>query len=183
VSGSTSGGSGSGAPSSTAQDVSLASSFSLQSGYAIELSTLPATGTTQAAVNGAEAAVRAKGATVVGLINQSDYSIKPTPPAGDYIVYSGQYKTQAEAEQALAKLKRAFPKALVIAVNSTSGSGGAGAVLSSTNYGSFHSVVGIKPPSQTQLAAGAQATQKVASQINQSYVNSQKGLPNEISVP
>jgi hypothetical protein len=162
---------------------SLSSSFSLQSGYAVELSTLPGAGTDQATVTAAENAARAKGATSVGLISPSDFTVKPPPPASHYVIYSGQYKLQAQAEHALSKLKKAFPNAVVIAVNSTSSSGGGGAVLNTTSYGSFHSVAGLKPPSKSQLAAGAQAAHRVASKINSSYVSSQNGLPNEVSVP
>lgn len=161
----------------------LSSDFSLPSGYAVQLRTLPSAGTDQATVTAAENAARAKGATAVGLITPSDFTVKPPPPAGDYVIYAGQYKLQAQAEQALAKLKKAFPSAVVIAVNSTSSSGGTGAVLSTTSYGSFHSVVGLKAPSKSQLATGAQAAQHVASKISSSYVNSQKGLPNEVSIP
>jgi len=160
----------------------LSSDFSLHSGYAVQLRTL-SRATSQAAVTAAENAARARGATAVGLITPADFTVKPPPPAGDYVIYSGQYKLQAQAERALAKLKRAFPSAVVIAVNSSSGSGAAGAVLNTTSYGSFHSVAGIKAPSKKQLAIGAQAAQHVASKLSSSYVNSQKGLPNEVSVP
>ncbi|MGA2930002.1 MAG: hypothetical protein ABSG43_29240, partial [Solirubrobacteraceae bacterium] len=144
---------------------SLSSSFSLQSGYAVQLSALPGAGTDQATVTAAENAARAKGAPAVGLISQADFDIKPSPPAGAFVIYSGEYKHQVQAEQALAKLRKAFAGAIVIAVNSTSNSSGAGAVLNTTSYGSFHSVVGLKPPSQTQLNAGAQAARQVASRI------------------
>ena len=39
---------------------------------------------------------------------QSDFKVTPAPPSGPYVLYSGAYKTQAEAEQALTKLKRKF---------------------------------------------------------------------------
>jgi hypothetical protein len=60
---------------------------------------------------------------------------------------------------------------------------GAGKVLSTTKYGSFHSVAALKPPSSSQLSQNAQIVKRVQSQINGSYVNSQKNLPNQISVP
>ena len=118
----------------------------------------------------------------MGLISQSDFTVKPKPPSGDYVIYSGQYKTLGAAEGALAKLKKAFPKAKVISVASTS-SASQGAALNTTTYGTFHSVVGIKKPSRAQLNQGSAVTKQVASEINSNYVQSQKGLPNQISVP
>jgi hypothetical protein len=168
--------------SSSATPASLSSDFSLQRGYAIELGTL-AGSSTQSAASAAEKADRAKGATAVGLINQFDFTLTPKPPSGDYVIYSGQYKTQSEAQSALAKLKKAFPKAVVISVVAAGSSGQSGAALNTTSYGTFHSVVGMKAPSKAQLNQGAAETKQVASQINQNYVQSQKGLPNVISVP
>jgi hypothetical protein len=168
--------------SSSTTPASLSSDFSLPRGYAIELGTL-AGSSTKSAASAAEKADRAKGATAVGLISQSDFTLTPKPPTGDYVIYSGQYKTQSEAQSALAKLKKAFPKAVVISVVAAGSSGQSGAALNTTAYGTFHSIVGIKPPSKAQLNQGAAATKQVASQINQNYVQSQKGLPNQISVP
>lgn len=176
-------GGGSGTASSTpVSATSLTSNFSLTRGYAVELRTLPST-STQSAASAAETAARKKGASAVGLINQSGFSVTPKPPSGDYVIYSGQYKQRAQAQKALGKLKKAFPGAVVIAVVANSGNDEAGAVLSKTSYGSFHSVVGLKPPSSSQLNQGSQIAKKVAGEINKNYVGSQKGLPNVISVP
>lgn len=175
-------GGGAAASSTPVSASSLTSDFSLQRGYAVELQTLPSA-STQSAVTAAESAARAKGASAVGLINQSAFSVTPRPPSGDYVIYSGQYKRRAEAQKALEKLKKAFPAAVVIAVVAKQANGEGGAILSTTSYGSYHSVVGLKPPSSSQLAAGAQIAKKVAGEINSNYVGSQKGLPNVISVP
>jgi hypothetical protein len=171
-------------PRSTAgaTPASLSSDFTLARGYAVELKTLPA-GSTQSAATTAEDSVRAKGATGVGLISLSSFIVTPKPASGADVIYSGQFKTRAEAERALARLKKSFPSALVISVVERVGVGASGAVLSETVYGTFHSVAGIKPPTRTQLAQGAQVTKKVASEINNNYVQSQKHLPNVISVP
>jgi hypothetical protein len=177
-------GAGGGATSTAGatQPASLTSDFSLQRGYAVELGTLAA-GSSQSAASSAERSYRAKGASAVGLISPSDFTVTPKPPAGDYVIYAGQYKTQGEAQSALAKLKKAFPKAVVISVAAVGGSGQAGAALNTTAYGTFRSVVGIKPPSHAQLNQGSAVTKQVASEINKNYVQSQKGLPNQISVP
>ncbi len=157
----------------------LSSSFGLQQGYAIELQTLPGSGTTQATVAAAERQARARGATAVGLISQADFQVTPAPPAGDYVIYSGQYHSSADATAALAKLEHAFRDAKVIAVGPV---GSSSKVLSTTKYGSAHEVSGFKPTA-SQLAAGAQEVNKVSKEINGNYVKSQQGLPDAISVP
>jgi len=170
----------SGATTAAATPVArLTSSFSLQQGYAIELQTLPGSGTTQAKVAAAEQHARARGATAVGLITQADFRITPAPPAGDYVIYSGQYHSSADATAALAKLKHAFPAAKVIAVGPA---GGSTPVLSTTSYGSAHQVSGFKP-NASQLAAGGKEAQQVSKEITGNYVKSQQGLPDSISVP
>jgi hypothetical protein len=159
----------------------LPSSFPLQKGYAIELTVLPA-GSDQAAAAAAENNARAKGAKAVGLISQSDFKVTPSPAAGDYVIFAGSYKQQAAAQQGLARLKKSFPAAKVIAVQSVSSSSAAPA-LYNTAYGTVHSVSGLKAPSNAQLAQGQQLAQQVASKINKNYVNSQKGLPDVTSLP
>ncbi len=157
----------------------LTSNFGLQQGYAIELQTLPGSGTTRSTVAAAERHARSRGATAVGLIKQADFQITPAPPKGDYVIYSGQYHSSADATAALAKLKHAFPSARVIAVRPV---GSSSKVLSTTAYGSAHQVVGFKPTT-SQLESGAQAVKKVSKEINGNYVKSQQGLPDSISVP
>jgi hypothetical protein len=157
----------------------LTSSFTLQQGYAVELQTLPGSGTTQSTVTGAERHARAKGATAVGLIRQADFKISPAPPAGDYVIYSGQYHSSADATAALAKLKHAFPAAKVIAVSPV---GSSSKVLSTTSYGTAHQVAGFKPTAG-QLATGGQVAKQESKEVNGNYVKSQQGLPDSISVP
>lgn len=159
----------------------LKSDFGLSQGYAVELQTLPGRGTTLATVSAAERRARARGATAVGLISPSDFTLSPAPPAGAYVIYSGQYRSSAAATAALAKLRHAFPSAKVIAVRSA-GSAGAGKVLATTSYGSAHQVSGFKP-SSSQLSSGAKVVNKVSKEINGGYVKSQQGLPDAISVP
>jgi hypothetical protein len=171
------------APSSTATTVAaLTSNFPIQTGYTVEVETLPAHKATGAAVAKAEQAARAKGAKSVGLILQSDFKVTPTPPAGAAVIYSGAYRTRSEAEQALGKLKSHFPGAKVIAVGSSATATASGKVLTKTAYGSAQQISGFKA-SSSQLAAGKQVVDKVAKKIGGSYVNSQRGLPDQISVP
>ena len=182
------GGSGATAASTPAAATStpvsrLTSNFGLQQGYAVELQTLPGSGTTQAKVTAAEAKARAHGAAKVGLISQSDFKVTPAPPAGDYVIYSGQYSSSASATSALDKLKHAFPSARVIHVSSaTAAAVGSDKVLSRTQYGSAQQVTGYKPTA-SQLSTGGQIANQESKEENGNYVKSQQGLPSVISVP
>jgi hypothetical protein len=161
----------------------LTSNFGLQQGYAVELETLPGSGTTQATVTAAESKARAHGGTGVGLISQSDFTVKPAPPSGDYVIYSGQYSSSAAATTALDKLKHAFPSARVIHVSSrTAAAAGSDKVLSTTQYGSAQQVTGYKPTA-SQLSTGGQIAKRESQEENGNYVKSQQGLPSVIPVP
>ena len=177
------GAAGAATASTTQPAATLTSDFPLQSGYSVELSTLPGS-SQQAAANAAEKAAKAKGATHVGLVTQTDYKITPKPKAGTDVIYSGAFKTKASAEHALTKLKAKFPHAQVIVLSSTSASNtaGAGKVLAKTQYGTANQVTGFKP-TQSSLSQGAQVVNKVAKSIGKNYVNSQTGLPTQVSVP
>jgi hypothetical protein len=160
----------------------LSSDFSLQRGYTVQLQVLPAAGTTQVTVAAAERTMRAKGATAVGLIAQTSFHLTPSPPAGAYVIFSGQYKTRSAADAALARLKGRFAGAKVIAVASSTPAAAATTVVSRGAYGPAHQVTGYKPTSK-QLATGAAIVKKISKQINSNYVNAQKGLPDAVSVP
>jgi hypothetical protein len=167
---------------STAAATSLTSDFTLQRGFAIQLQTISGTSATQAGVAAAEKKAKAKGASAVGLITHTGFQITPSPPAGDDVIYSGQYKTKAAATAALTKLKRSFPTAKVIAVQSSTAPAASTKVLAKSNYGSAHQVSGFKPTA-SQLATGSQVANKTAKELNNNYVQSQKGLPDSVSIP
>jgi hypothetical protein len=171
------------AASTTRQVQALSSDFPLARGYSIELSTLPSS-SHQSAVISAEKAAKAKGATRVGLVIPSDYKIAPRPKAGADVIYSGAYKTRAEAVHALVKLTGKFPHAVVISLSSTSSSGnaGAGKVLAKTQFGTAGQVTGFHA-TKASLAQGAQVVNKVAKTLGKSYVGAQTGLPSQVSVP
>ena len=174
VSGSTSGASTVAASTST-----LTSTFSLTRGFAVELAAIAHP--TASSVSSAEHKARSKGAPAVGLIAASAFTVAPAPPSGDAVIYSGQFKTRAAADTALAKLTHQFASAKVVAVTS-SGGAASGKVLTKTNYGSANQATGFKPTAN-QLAAGRQIAAKTAKQLNGSYVKSQQGLPSQVSVP
>jgi hypothetical protein len=171
---------GSAVPASTAATLP-SSDFGLQRGFAVQLQTIPGTGATRASVTSVEQKAKAKGATAVGLITQAGFRIVPSPPAGDDVIYSGQYSTRSAADSALAKLKRRFPAAKVIAVQ-TSTAAAPGKVLATSSYGSAHQVSGFKPTA-SQLATGRQVASNTAKELNNNYVQSQKGLPDQVSIP
>ncbi|OAI39561.1 hypothetical protein AYO39_02695 [Actinobacteria bacterium SCGC AG-212-D09] len=178
------GGGGAAAGSGTfASSTSVSSTYPLQSGYAVEIQTLPAHGTTRSTVTSAEQAAKSNGAPKVGLILQSDFRVTPAPPSGAFVIYSGAYKSSAEAKAALAKLAKSFHGAKVIHVQSAAEStAGGGKVLAHTQYGTVHQIVGFKV-NKTQLAQGAAAVKKIQQNQGKSYVDQQRGLPDQISVP
>lgn len=178
----TGGGGGGATTTATSQPVVLSSTFPLQRGYSVELQTLPS-GTTQSTVNSDEAAAKSKGATGVGLISQQDFTVKPSPAAGAYVIYSGAFTSKSKAEQALAKLKKRFPKAAVIQVQSVSASvAGGGQVLTKTSYGTANQITGLKV-TKSQLNTGKQVVTHIQQTEGKSYVNAQRGLPSQISIP
>jgi hypothetical protein len=59
---------------------------------------------------------------------------------------------------------------------------GGGKALSTTAFGTAHQVVGSKPTA-SQLATGARVVQHIQQTQGKSYVGSQRGLPDQISVP
>ena len=168
--------------SKSAAASSLSSTFPLQSGWTIELQALPAA--SQSSVSAAEAAARAKGAPGVGLIATHDFRLTPAPSSG-YVIYSGAYHTKAAAQQALAKLGHRFASAQVIQVRSISAGAsatGGGRVLATSVYGTAHQIAGSRPTS-SQLAAGSHVVQHIQQTQGKSYVNAQRGLPDQISIP
>jgi len=85
-----------------------------QSGFTIQLQALPKKGTDPAAVAAAKTAATGKGATAVGALDSDLYkSLKPA----EYVVYSGVFKTKAQATKALGKAKKGFPRAKVVKVS------------------------------------------------------------------
>jgi hypothetical protein len=175
----------------------IASDFSLPSGYAVELDTLPVKGTDSDAVKSAESAATGKGAKDVGIINPADFTIKPDPGSSSYVLYSGEFKSKGDAQKALAKLKKDFKDAKVIHVTSATGaaagagagksgtsdsSGGAGGkVIAHTSHGDVHSVQNIAP-TQADQDAGARIAAQQAQQTGQNYVQNQANLPDVIAV-
>ncbi len=122
-----------GSSSSPAAEATFTSSWpSGTNGYTVQLQTL-ASGTTVSAVQAAKSAASAKGAKAVGALASEEFT---SLTAGSYVIYSGVYNTQAEAQKALAGVKQSFPSAKVIKVaNGGSGSAGSGSASPSSPGG------------------------------------------------
>jgi hypothetical protein len=157
----------------------LPSDFTLTHGFAVKLSTLPLQSTDQATVAKVEQQDRAKGAAQVGLINPKDFKTTPDQGASNYVVYSGQFKTRAQAIAALAKIRSRFPGAAVIAVSQRSSA--AAAVVAHTEFGTVHQVAGSRATAQ-QIQEDKKVVQKINRTVGKSYVEAQKGLPDVIAV-
>jgi hypothetical protein len=158
----------------------IASDFTLDQGYTVELKTLPST-SDQAAVDAAKQDATSKGATAVGIINPADFTVTPAPAGGGLVLYSGQFKTKAEATKALAKIKSKFPGAQVVAVKRAAGAAGAGKLVAKSKYGDVHQVAGFQATPQ-KVASDTALVQQEGQKTGQNYVNSQKGLPDVIVV-
>jgi hypothetical protein len=159
----------------------LPSDFSLSRGYTVMLSSLPTQGTGQGAAAKAEQEARTKGAGKVGLINPKDFKIIPSQGASNYVIYSGEFKTRAEAVKALAKLKSHFPGAKVIEVAPVASAASA-PVVAHTAYGTVHQVAGTRATPQ-QLQQDRQVVQRINRTVGKSYVTAQQNLPDVIPVP
>jgi hypothetical protein len=89
-----------------------------ESGFTVQLETLPKGSTDPSAVVTAKSDAESKGATDVGALDSDGYtSLK----AGNYVIYSGVFTgkgAKAKAQDALDKLKKDFPDAKVVRVAS-----------------------------------------------------------------
>jgi hypothetical protein len=136
------------------------------SGYTVRLQTLPQAATTTTAVEGAKSAAGAKGATGVGALLKG----------GSYVIYSGVYHKQAEAQKALGGLKKSFPGASVIKV-AGAGRGGSAA----TGSGAKSSPT---PAAPTGSSGGKAATPKALEELHKSkrksYEEKSKNLPDVV---
>jgi len=172
------GGTGS-ALASTSAAAPIASDWTLEKGYTVELKTLPADGTDQSAVDSAKQEATSQGASDVGIINTSEFTVTPPPAAGAYVLYSGQFKSKAEATKALQKLKGEFKGAQVVSVKKNAS--GEGQLVDKTAYGDVHKVEGFQASAQ-KVASDTALVNQEAQKTGKNYVDSQKDLPDVIVV-
>src|SRR3954451_1805514 len=164
---------------STASTTPVTSDWTLDKGYTVELKTLPQS-SDQAAVDAAKKDATSKGAADVGVISTSEFTVTPAPQGGGYVLYSGEFKTKAEATKAIAKLKPKFLGALVVAVKRNSG-GDQGQLVDKTAYGDVHKVEGFTP-SASKVASDTALVNQESQKTGKNYVDSQKDLPDVIVV-
>ncbi|MEA2200877.1 MAG: hypothetical protein QOI89_1473 [Solirubrobacteraceae bacterium] len=158
-----------GTTAATSAEPSFAGNWSSGiSGFTVQLKTLPQAGTTVSAVEAAKANASAKGAKGVGALRSEDFS---SLAAGHYVIYSGVYHKKAEAEKALAGLRKLFPSASVVEVSNRASAGHAGG-SSSRGSGSGSNVKHPAPPSVLENLKGVKG---------KSYEERSKNLPNVIS--
>jgi len=161
---------GAATPPAGAQATFTSSWPSGSTGYTVALQTLPQTGTTVSAVEAAKTSAGAKSAKAVGALKSEEFT---SLTAGSYVIYSGVYHTKAQAEKALAGLKKSFPGASVIRV-SNAGSGSASQTAS--------------PPASSPGGVGQSenhpAPPTVLKSLNtrkgKSYEETSKNLPNVV---
>jgi hypothetical protein len=110
--------SGSGSAGAASTQSSETASFkgdwpSGKSGFTVQLETLPSSSTT-AAVEAAKSAATAKGAANVGALKGEEFS---SIGSTEFVIYSGEYGSKADAQKALGALKAKFPAAKVLEVS------------------------------------------------------------------
>ena len=89
-----------------------------EDGYTVQLRSLPKDGTDVAAVQAAKSDVQSKGAPAVGALDSDEFA---SLDAGNYVIYSGVFKSRKAAKRALADLKADFSGAKVVRVSSSGG--------------------------------------------------------------
>lgn len=161
-----------------AQLKALKSDFSLTKGYVVELQTLPFASTDQTAADKAKTDAEGKGAKQVGIINPDDFTLAPAS-GGDYVLYSGEFKTKGDATKALAKLKKKFPGAKVVSVKPQSVSVGGGSLKGTVDANTKYQA----RPTKQQEQQGAQVVQQIQAKQGKDYVEQQQKLPDTIVVP
>lgn len=161
-------GAGSGASSGSGAEATFTDDWpSGTKGFTVQLQTLPQSGTAVSAVESAKSQASGKGAKSVGALKSEDFT---SLTAGSYVIYSGVYHKRAEAQKALAGLKKSFPGASVIEVSSSSSSSKAeGASPSAGGSGS-----NINHPAPPSVLPGPK------SGSGKSYEERSKNLPNVV---
>lgn len=106
------------APGSTSTTTDVNVSFQAdwpagKEGFTIELATLSKEGTDPAMVESTKVELSGQGASAVGVLDSDEFG---SLPGGNYVFYSGEYTSRAEARSALASLEASFPDAQVIEV-------------------------------------------------------------------
>jgi uncharacterized protein YegP (UPF0339 family) len=140
-------------------------------GFTVQLETLPESGTSVASVESAKTAATGKGASSVGALKSSEFS---SLASGNYVIYSGEYHTRAEAQKALGSLKKKFPSATVIEVAKGSASKSAGSSSESKAAKTSTSEGTLEHPAPASTLEGEQKSK------GKSYEEKSKELPDVV---
>jgi hypothetical protein len=155
----------SGAASAPAAEASFSGDWPAgTTGYTVQLQTLPQSGTALSAVESAKSAASAKGAKAVGALKSEEFA---SLTSGDYVIYSGVYHDKAEAQKALAGLRKSFPDANVIDVSN-------GGSSSSTSR------PGSSGGSSSSKGHPASVSPDLKSVKGKTYEEKSKNVPNEV---
>lgn len=169
-----------GATTETVADKVLQSDFTLKDGYTVKLELLPVSSTTEESVAASKSSAEGKGASDVGLINPSDFLLKPDQGTENYILYSGEFKSKGEADKALKTLQKDFPKAEVLSVKEPK-KDGLGVVVGKTRYGVIRDVTRLDPTDK-EIDKATSTVKEIATDTGQSYIDKQKELPDVIPI-
>ena len=135
-------------------------------GFTIELATLSKEGTDATMVEATKTDLAAQGASEVGVLDSDEFG---TLPAGNYVFYSGEYASKAEAESALTSLSASFPDAQVIEVaaeasTTVSGGGGGGGGGGAAEEEGEASI--IQEDGETESTAPVKASEEALEELN-----------------
>jgi hypothetical protein len=138
-------------------------------GWTVELGTLPKEGTTGEDVEAVKSDLESKGAKDLGVLLSDDYA---SLPPGNYVVYSGVYDSEKDAQAALKDLQGDFPEARVIEVSQEEASdeGGGGGLLGGGK-------------SEGPVEASEEDLQELDSVTGEEYQDKLDEIPDEISTP
>lgn len=162
------------AGASTATGATITSDWTLDTGYAVQVATVP-TGSDQAAVDAAKQAATSKGASDVGVVNPTDFTIDPDP-AGAYVIYSGEFKKKGEADAALKKLKAKFGDAKVVKITSSA----AGVETEIPEGESSAEDLTTKGVSKEKAKADSKKVKEINKKTGDDFVESQEDVPDVI---
>ena len=171
-------------PGATSTTTSTTVSFTAdwpagKEGFTIELATLPKDGADGAAVETAKADLVAQGASEVGALDSDEFA---SLPAGNYVLYSGVYDTEADAEAALEPLKASFPDAQVVEVSTSASEGGGETEKVTTNGEGFSEETAKTDPDQI-VEASENDLEELEGATGDEYQEMQKKLPPTIETP
>ncbi len=143
-----------------------------ETGWTIELGTLPKDGTEAGDVEAATADAESTGASDVGVLDSDQYA---SLPGGNYVIYSGIYPNEADAEAALSDLEANFPDAQVIEVSdeeATADAGGGGGGL-----------VGAGSSGDEPVEATTEDLENLENLSPEEYQDASQDLPDTIVTP